>query len=207
MQCPNPQAIACTKFAAHFGAYDYTSSLDIAANYQSLDHPACDFARHLIKIILSGTGIWLSDGATNIIPIAPHKAKSEALTEKQKAENIETVHSAWRINYKHIVNSLSNGYYQGWDLHPAQLPIRYAASYAFFLNNIDNVSGRLKAFMEKSAQATLSNQIFDDAATGQGLLNFYLRGLNCNAISEGDLESSGLSLAKIKSRSFGRNCV
>ena len=76
--------------------------------------------------------------------------------------------------------------FQGWDLHPAQLPTRYAAVYAFFLESLSAASERLKNFVEKAAKATLVGDVFDDAATGQGLLNYFLRAINCGAITEGE---------------------
>ncbi|MBI1805509.1 MAG: phosphoenolpyruvate kinase, partial [Ignavibacteria bacterium] len=121
---------------------------------------------------------------------------------KQKRENANTVHRAWRLGYGHITHSLRQGYYQGWDLHPAQLPIRYAAVYTFFLDGLQPASLRLKTFVEKAARATLIGDIFDDAATGQGLLNYFLRGMNCGAITEEETLATGLTLEEIRSRSF-----
>jgi len=112
--------------AAHFGTYDYTASCNITAAHQRMDHPACDFARHMMQVAYAGTGLWLSDGATNIMPIAPHRGN---LTAEQAAENRAVVHRAWRLHVDHIRHSLINAYYQGWDLNPAQLPTRYAAVY------------------------------------------------------------------------------
>ncbi len=186
--------------AAHFGVYDYTASMNITAAYQSMDHPACDFARHMMKVSLAGTGMWLSDGATNVLPVGPHRSKQ--LTAKQKKENKEVVHRAWSLCFEHSTFSLKNGYYQGWDLHPAQLPIRYAAVYSFFLQGLSAASTRLKTFVEKAAQATLIGDVFDDAATGQGLLNFFLRGISCGAITEQEVQATGLTLEEIRSRSF-----
>ncbi len=190
--------------AAHFGVYDYTASNNITAQYQSMTHPACDFARTVLKVSLAGTGIWLSDGATNIMPVGPHRPKKDGkpLTPKQKKENREVVHRIWRLNFEHINHSLMNGYYQGWDLHPAQLPVRYAAVYNFFLKELETASMRLKTFVEKAAQATLIGDVFDDAATGQGLLNFFLQGIGCGAISEQEAMATGLTLDEIRSRSF-----
>ncbi|MEO9211098.1 MAG: phosphoenolpyruvate kinase, partial [Ginsengibacter sp.] len=54
--------------AAHFGTYDYTASCGITAKFQTMDHPVCDFAHHMTKVALGSTGIFLSDGATNIMP-------------------------------------------------------------------------------------------------------------------------------------------
>jgi len=186
--------------AAHFGVYDYTASCDITARLQTMDHPVCDFARDVMKVTLAGTGVWLSDGATNVMPVSKNKGKN--LTAKQKKENIDTVHRAWRLMYGHVQHSLSNGFYQGWDLHPAQLPIRYAAVYFFFLNGLDQASVRLKNFIEKAAQATLVGDVFDDAATGQGLLNYFLRALNCGAITEEEILSTGLTLDEVRGKSF-----
>src|SRR6266850_6700576 len=76
-ECALPSLIGASDgrcIAAHFGVYDYTASLNITAAYQSMDHPACDFARHMMKVSLAGTRIWISDGATNVLPVGPHRA-------------------------------------------------------------------------------------------------------------------------------------
>jgi citrate lyase beta subunit len=188
---------------AHLGVYDYTASLNVTAAYQSMTHPACDFARHVMQVSLAGTGVALSDGATNVMPVAPHKKDgTQALPAAKQQENREVVHRAWRLAYEHTRHSLSLGYYQGWDLHPAQIPVRYAAVYAFFLEGMDAASRRLKSFIEKAAQATLLGDVFDDAATGQGLLNSFLRGIACGAITEEEAQATGLSLEELRSRSF-----
>ncbi len=186
--------------AAHFGTYDYTASCGITAKYQTMAHPVCDFAHHMTKVALGNTGIFLSDGATNVMPVAPHRG--DDLTEKQLKENRQSVHNAWRIGYNHSMQSLINGFYQGWDLNPAQLPMRYAATYNFFLSSIDDATHRLKTFVERAAISTLTGDIFDDAATGQGLLNFFLKAMNCGAISEEEALATGLSIEEIRSRSF-----
>ena len=186
--------------AAHFGTYDYTASCGITARYQTMDHPVCDFAHHITKVALGGTGIFLSDGATNVIPVAPNRG--EKLSKEKLKENIESVHHAWRIGYSHTMHSLINGFYQGWDLNPAQLPMRYAATYNFFLSSYDDALFRLKIFVERAAISTLTGDIFDDAATGQGLLNFFLKALNCGAITEKEALATGLTLDEIRSRSF-----
>jgi hypothetical protein len=107
------------------------------------------------------------------------------------------------LHYDHIQHSLTGGVYQGWDLHPAQLPTRYAAVYAFFLESLDAASERLRNFVEKAAKATLVGDVFDDAATGQGLLNYFLRATNCGALTEEEaLRLSGLTLDELRSGSF-----
>ncbi|HEX8000581.1 MAG TPA: aldolase/citrate lyase family protein [Pyrinomonadaceae bacterium] len=193
--------------AAHFGTYDYTASCQITAAHQHMTHPACDFARHMMQVAFGGTGVWLSDGATNIMPVAPHRAAegAPALTQQQLEENTSTVHRAWKLHYDHIQHSLTNAYYQGWDLHPAQLPTRYAAVYSFFLDSLEAASERLSNFVEKAAKATLVGDVFDDAATGQGLLNYFLRAINCGAITESEaLRLSSLTLDELRSGSFVR---
>ena len=184
---------------AHFGTYDYTANCDITAAYQSMGHPACDFAKHMMKIAFAGTGVALSDGATTIMPVTPHRG---TLTDAQKAENRAAVHSAWRLHATDVRRSLTGGFYQGWDLHPAQLPTRYGTVFGFFLDGLTAASDRLRNFIDKAAQATLVGDTFDDAATGQGLLNFFLRGISCGAVHEDEATATGLSLEEIRTRSF-----
>ena len=188
---------------AHFGTYDYTAGLTITAAYQRMRHPACDFAKHMMQVALAGSGVWLSDGATGIMPVPLHRA--EALTPAQVAENRASVHRAWKLHYDDARHSLEGGFYQGWDLHPAQLPTRYAAVFTFFLEGLDAAAERLRNFVSKAAQATLVGDVFDDAATGQGLLNYFLRGVNSGAIAEADAASmTGLTLDELAGRSFVR---
>jgi citrate lyase beta subunit len=189
--------------AAHFGAYDYTAACGIAASHQSLGHPACDFARQMMKIAFSGTSVRLSDGATNEMPIGPHRSKDgKALTPAEMEENRAVVHRAWRKSFQDVSRSLSQGFYQGWDLHPAQIVARYVAVYVFFRQGHAAATRRLKAFLEKAAQATLSGNKFDDAASAQGLLNFFLQGLHCGAFSEDEALAAGLTMDELKEKSF-----
>ena len=202
---PLVRAAAGRCIAAHFGTYDYTASLNVTAAHQRMRHPACDFARHLMQVSLAGTGIWISDGATNVLPIPPHRAADHTLTGRELTEDRLAVHAAWKLHYDDVRHSLEHAYYQGWDLHPAQLPTRYAALYAFFLEGLAAASARLKNFVAKAGQATVVGEVFDDAATGQGLLNFFLRAWSCGAITEAEaVEKSGLSAEELRSRSFVR---
>ncbi|HEY4360658.1 MAG TPA: hypothetical protein VGN17_06800 [Bryobacteraceae bacterium] len=167
--------------AAHFGPYDYTSSLGITFASQSLQHPACDLARSLMQLHLAGTGVRLADGPTNTLPLG------------------DQVHRGWKLHYDAVRRALSNGYFQGWDLHPSQLPSRYAAVYAFFLEGKAEASRRLRNFVQQSAQATQVGGHFDDAATALGLLNYFLRAVNCGAIPESEIpELTGLSMESLR---------
>jgi len=159
--------------AAHFGAYDYTASLGIAAANQDLHHPACDFARSMMLASLAETGVWLVDGATNLLPIPP------------------AIHQAWKLHYDNIRHSLYNGFYQGWDLHPAQIPARLIAVHSFFLDGLAEASARLRNFREKAAQATRAGAVFDDAATVRGLANYLERAVHCGAVPRSDVPELG----------------
>ena len=98
----------CTSL--HYGTYDYSASCGIAAAYQSMEHPAADHAKAVMQVAAAGTGVHLSDGSTNVLPVGDRDA----------------VHAAWRLHGRLVRRSLERGFYQGWDLHPAQLPSRYA---------------------------------------------------------------------------------
>jgi citrate lyase beta subunit len=190
----------CT--AAHFGTYDFTASCNITAAYQTMAHPMCDLAKGLMVLAYAGTGIFLSDGATNVMPVGPHKG--QALSPAEQEENRAAVHAAWQLGHRHIRRSLEGGLYQGWDLHPAQLPVRYATCFAFFREGFAPAAERLRNFVDKAAQATLVGDVFDDAATGQGLLNFFLRALNCGAIDLDEIARTGLTREEVELRSFAK---
>ena len=188
--------------AAHFGAFDFTAELGIISKYQTLQHQSCDFARNIMKVSLEGTGIRLSDGATNVMPIGPHR--NELLSKDELDANRAVIHKAWKLHYDNIMHSLQNGFYQGWDLHPAQLIPRYAATYSFFAENLKESSERLSNFLAQVARSTLHANVFDDAASGQGLLNFFIRGYNCGAISKDEILNSGITVEELKLRSFSK---
>ena len=173
--------------AAHLGAFDFTSCQGITVAAQGYTHPANDFARQMMQVAFAGTGVRVVDSVTNIIP---------------KGDR-ETVHHAWRVHADHVRHSLRRGIYQGWDLHPAQIPARYAAVYGYFLEALEPASQRLKNFIERATQATMVGEVFDDAATGQGMLNYFLQAVACGAIPESDVPlRTGLTVDELRSASF-----
>ena len=189
--------------AAHFGTYDYTASMGITAAHQRMRHPVCEHAKRVMQAAYAGTGVWLSDGSTAILPVPVHSSREGALTPAQRAENRAGVHAAWRLHADDVRHSLAGGFYQGWDLHPAQLVSRYAALFEFFLQGLDAAGERLRNFVAKAAQATLVGDVFDDAATGQGLLNYFLRAVQTGAVTEARaVEMSQLTVDEIRARSF-----
>jgi len=190
---------------AHFGTYDYTASSNITAAYQHMQHPSCEFAKHFMQAAFAGTDVWLSDGSTAVLPVPIYRQEKggPSLSVDERFENSASVHSAWRMHFDDVRHSLEGGFYQGWDLHPAQLVTRYSALYSFFLEGIESAGERLSNFVGKGAQATLIGDVFDDAATGQGLLNFFLRGINSGAITEDEaLDMTGLTADELRTRSF-----
>ncbi len=188
--------------AVNFGAYDFTASCHIVAPTQGIVHPTCDFARHLIQVTLAGTGVALADGATSVLPAPPHPGPAAELSTQQRSENGSVVNRAWQMSYRHLRASLERGYYRGVDLHPNQLPIRYAAFYAFFLEGLEPTVQRMRGFFAKAKAAGGSGALFDDAATGQGLLNFLHRGLASGALTPEEVAASGLTAEELDTRSF-----
>lgn len=153
--------------ALHYGTYDYSASLEIAASYQAMDHPAADYAKQVMQVAVAGTGVRLSDGSTNILPLGSD----------------ENITSAWKLHSSLVKRSLERGYYQGWDLHPAQLPSRFAATYLFYRQGFGPAASRLHNYAYQ-----LESSVLDEPATVRALARFMQRGLLCGAIGPRELE-------------------
>jgi len=191
----------CT--SAHFGAYDYTSLLGISADRQDIRHNACVFARQMMQVALAPLGIRLSDSVTTLLPVAIHKG--DDLTDEQKAENKKAVHAGWQKHFDNVTASMTDGFFQSWDLHPNQLPARFAAVFSFYLLAKDKQSARLKGFLDNATKASLSGSTFDDAASAQGLLNFFERGIDCGALTMEEVSNAtGITEEELNSGSFGK---
>jgi citrate lyase beta subunit len=184
----------------HLGVYDYTASAGITAAWQAPDHPVCDLARGLMRLGYGNTGVFLSDGSTNVLPVPPHD--EDATRPAEERANRAAVHRAWKLAHDHIRHALVSGFVQGWDLHPAQLPIRYAATYAFFLESFDAAADRLRSFLASAQAATDDADVLDDVATGQALLNFVSRAHAAGAVTPHELRRTGLSAEELRTRSF-----
>ncbi len=189
-----------------FGTYDYTAGCGITAAYQHLRHPACDFAKHVLQVAFAGTGVWLADGSTALLPVPLHArgAGGPAVTDEQRAENVASVHAGWRRHFDDVRHSLAGGFYQGWDLHPAQLVTRYAAVSSFFLEGVEAAGARLRRLLDTAGEATrVGGAVLDEPATGQGLLGFFLRGMQSGAITEPEAAAlTGLTAGELRERSF-----
>ena len=154
--------------AMHVGVFDYTASLGLMPWEQRLDHPANDFARYALQVALAGTGVRISDGSSNIVPAS---------------DRTQDVRASWRVHADHVRHSLSHGFVQGWDLHPAHLVSRYAAVYGWLLPHLDDAIERVLAWREGVASAG----VLDEPATVTSLLR-YLR----LAVSSGAVDADGL---------------
>jgi hypothetical protein len=191
--------------AVHLGAYDLTAACGVAAPDQQLDHPLCDQARAMMQLALAGSDVAVVDGATTQLPIAPHRVAAAAgasLDAAQRLDNELAVREAWHLHALNVRRALAFGIHAGWDLHPAQLAARHGAVIAFYLEARAAMTARLARFVDEATRATRVGQVFDDAATGQGLLVFFLRGLACGAFDDADLAATGLSREELASRSF-----
>ena len=152
----------------HYGTYDYSASLGVSAQYQSMEHPVADHAKAVMQVAAAGTGVLVSDGSTNILPVGDRDA----------------VLAAWRLHLRLVRRSLAQGIYQGWDLHPAQLPSRYAATYAFFREGLPQAAARLRAYVHGGDSGFL-----DEPATAAALAAFVLRGLECGAVDGAEVDT------------------
>ncbi|NEA56041.1 aldolase [Streptomyces sp. SID13666] len=161
----------------HYGTFDYSASCGVSAAYQSMDHPVADYAKAVMQVAAAGTGVRLSDGSTNVLPVGP----------------TAQVHDAWRLHHGLVRRSLARAYYQGWDMHPGHLPTRYAAVYAFYREGLDTAAARLTAYVAKAG-----GDVMDEPATAKALSGYLLRGLDCGAV---DLEEvtarTGLGRAEL----------
>ena len=151
--------------AMHLGVFDYTASLGLMPWEQRLDHPANDFARQVLQVALAGTGVWISDGSTNVVP---------------RNDHTNVVRGAWRMHAHQVRHSLSNGFYQGWDLHPAHLASRYAAVYGWLLEHLDGALERVTAWREGASL----RGVLDEPATISSMLRCLRFGVASGAIDE-----------------------
>ncbi|HSJ43953.1 MAG TPA: hypothetical protein VK923_04630 [Euzebyales bacterium] len=158
---------------AHFGVFDYTAACGLPGDQQRLDHPACDFARHVMQVTLAGTGIRLSDGSTNR---APSDVTGEA------------VHAVWSHHAALVRHSLVHGFYQGWDMHPSHLVSRFATVHAFHLAHLDDTIARLAAWSATRDGATGGGDggVVDEPATIRALLASLRRAVDCGAAEADD---------------------
>lgn len=162
----------------HYGTYDYSASVGVSAAFQSMEHPAADFAKEVMQVAVAGTGVRLSDGSTNVVPTSNDPALLAA---------------TWQLHARLVRRSLERAYYQGWDLHTAHLPSRFVATYTFFRTGVDQIATRLRNYVQQNTEGFL-----DEPATARPLAAFLARGLQSGAVSPAELdERVGITEAEL----------
>ena len=168
----------------HYGTYDYSASLGIAAAYQSMEHPAADYAKNVMQVAIAGTGVHMSDGSTNILPLG----------------DPEAMEAAWALHARLVRRHLERGIYQGWDLHQNQLATRYLATYAFYREGFAAAATRLRNYVHR-----IESSIMDEPATAKALAAFIRRGLVCGALTEAEIASAAqIDIAALESIALAR---
>ncbi|GHA00805.1 DUF6986 family protein [Streptomyces echinoruber] len=163
----------------HYGTFDYSACLGVSAAHQAGDHPVADHAKAVMQVAAAGTGVRVSDGSTNVLPVG----------------STRQVHDAWRLHYGLTRRALARAYYQGWDLHPGHLPTRYAAVFAFYREGFEQAADRLTRYAHRSGGAVL-----DEPATARALSGHLLRGLDCGALDTAEVaRRTGLTRADLES--------
>lgn len=151
----------------HLGPYDLLASLGVAAPFQRLHHSACTAARMQMLMAFAGTDVDVVDGPTKILPLGDVRHQ---------------VLLGWQQHRDEILLSLAEGFYQGWDLHPAQLITRYATLYQFYTSQAPAMQARLANYESAEEKAVVLQRQFDDASTVRGLRAFLKRAKDCGAI-------------------------
>ncbi|GGT13097.1 DUF6986 family protein [Streptomyces griseoviridis] len=168
----------------HYGTFDYSACLGVSAAHQASDHPAADHAKAVMQVAAAGTGVRVSDGSTNVLPVGP----------------TPQVHDAWRLHYGLTRRALARAYYQGWDMHPGHIPTRYAAVFAFYREGFEQAAARLARYASRT-----DGDVMDEPATAKALSGYLLRGLDCGALDIGEVARlTGLTRADLEGFSAPR---
>ncbi|MDI3418235.1 DUF6986 family protein [Streptomyces luteolus] len=171
----------------HYGTFDYSACLGVSAAYQASDHPAADHAKAIMQVAAAGTGVRVSDGSTNVLPVG----------------STAHVHEAWKLHYGLTRRALARAYYQGWDMHPAHIPTRYAAVFAFYREGFEAAGKRLSAYANH-----VEGDIADEPATAKALSGYLLRGLDCGALDIAEVARlTGLTRADLEGFSSPRRAA
>ena len=129
-----------------------------------------------MQVSAAGTGVFLSDGSTNVLPVG------------------EQVRKGWRTHYDLVRRSLAHGFYQSWDLHPAQLVSRYAAVFAAFRETAPAEAERIAAYVSNTGSAVL-----DEPATARALAASFVRALDNGATDEAEVrDMTGISESELR---------
>ncbi len=146
----------------HYGTYDYSAACGIVSAQQSLEHPVADHAKAVMQVAAAQTGVWISDGSTQVMPTGEP----------------EQVDAALRRHHRLVTRSLERGFYQGWDMHPGHLVTRWLAVVGFYRSAMPAAASRLQAYFERR-----SGDVVDEPATAMSLALVIRRGLAAAAFT------------------------
>jgi hypothetical protein len=93
--------------------------------------------------------------------------------------------AAWKLHARLVRRSLERGFYQGWDLHPVQLPSRFIATYRFYLDGLAEACDRIRLYVEKTASGFM-----DEPATARALAAFVSRAVACGAATSDEVAAA-----------------
>ena len=174
--------------AAHFGTYDYTAACGITAAHQHMQHPVCDFAKHVMQVSLAGSGIWLSDGATNIMPIGSRDAvPGRSLASARPARPAFAGHR--------LLSGMGSA--------SGTAPESIRRGLRVFRGGARRGVGPSEELRAEGGAGDARRRRLRRRGHRQGLLNYFLRALSCGAISEDEaVAMSGLTLDELRGRSF-----
>jgi hypothetical protein len=113
--------------------------------------------------------VYLSDGSTNLLP----------------AGDATSVRAAWTTHLQLVRRGLERGFYQGWDLHPAQLPTRYAATFGFYREGFAPAARRVRDYV-----ARRPGSVLDEPATVRALADYLVRAVQCGAATTDEIETA-----------------
>ncbi|MFC5382620.1 DUF6986 family protein [Aquipuribacter nitratireducens] len=148
----------------HYGTYDFSAALGVGPADQSLDHPLADHAKAVMQLAAAQTGVRVSDGSTNVLPVGTPEQVRDALV----------------LHGRLVRRAHARALRQGWDLHPGQLVTRYAVTVALARAELAATAARLRAYAAGAAAGTL-----DEPATARALAGALLRGIDDGAL-DGD---------------------
>lgn len=150
----------------HYGTYDYSAACGIVSAQQSLAHPVADHAKAVMQAAAAQTGVWISDGSTQVMPTGDADQVAAALTR----------------HHALVLRSLERGYYQGWDMHPGHLVTRWLAVTGFFRSAMPTAAARLQGYFERR-----SGDVVDEPATAMSLALVVARGLAAGAFTSDEV--------------------
>jgi citrate lyase beta subunit len=153
----------------HYGTYDFSAAAGVIAGEQSLEHPLADHAKAVMQLAAAQTGVRVSDGSTNVVPLG----------------SAESIAGAWALHARLVRRSLRRALYQGWDLHPGHLPTRYAATYDFYRAQLQPSCARLADYVGRAASGFL-----DEPATAVALAGVVLRAVDCGACDDAEVSKA-----------------